>query len=60
MTTRLTTEIDLAIPLAASAIISLFGDAVPITPVPVRYIASRNGDDWHYAILAICTAEGAS
>ena len=60
MITRLTTEIDLAIPLAASAIILLFGDAVPIMPVPVRYIASRNGDDWDYAILAICTGESAS
>ncbi|KAI0719642.1 hypothetical protein C8T65DRAFT_44647 [Cerioporus squamosus] len=30
-------------------------DAVPITPIPCRYIASRNGDDWDYAVLAICT-----
>ncbi|TBU32860.1 hypothetical protein BD311DRAFT_713874 [Dichomitus squalens] len=45
---------------AASALVSFFGDAVPITPVPVRHIASRGGDDWDYAMLAICTRDSAS
>ncbi|KAI0723210.1 hypothetical protein C8Q76DRAFT_614876 [Earliella scabrosa] len=31
-------------------------EAAPITPIPSRQIASKNGDDWDYAILAICTS----
>ncbi|KAI0650350.1 hypothetical protein C8Q79DRAFT_380328 [Trametes meyenii] len=46
-------------PEAASSALSFFQDSepVPITPVPCRNIASRNGDDWDYAILAICTRD---
>ncbi|OSD04160.1 hypothetical protein PYCCODRAFT_1407777 [Trametes coccinea BRFM310] len=31
--------------------------SIPVTPIPCRSIASRNGDDWDCAILAICTQE---
>ncbi|KAL1946894.1 hypothetical protein VTO73DRAFT_14998 [Trametes versicolor] len=41
---------------AASAVAFLDGpDPVPVAPTPCRHIASRNGDDWDYAILATCT-----
>ncbi|KAI9066739.1 hypothetical protein FKP32DRAFT_1645143 [Trametes sanguinea] len=30
---------------------------IPVTPIPCRSIASKNGDDWDCAILAICTQE---
>ncbi|TFK92194.1 hypothetical protein K466DRAFT_540202 [Polyporus arcularius HHB13444] len=39
---------------AATSITTSLG--VPITPIPCRNIASRDGDDWDYAILAICTS----
>ena len=46
------------IPSAATSIVTSLGgtDPVPITPIPCRHIASKNGDDWDYAILAICTS----
>ncbi|KAI0324962.1 hypothetical protein GY45DRAFT_1330987 [Cubamyces sp. BRFM 1775] len=44
---------------AASAITFLqCQEAAPVTPIPCRHISSRNGDDWDYAILAICTRDG--
>ncbi|KAM5540426.1 hypothetical protein V8D89_005884 [Ganoderma adspersum] len=43
---------------AVATIVSLFATSdgpAPITPVPVRHIASKDGSDWDYAVLAICT-----
>ena len=42
---------------AASAPLAFFtnDEPVPITPIPSRLLASRNGDGWDYAILATCT-----
>ena len=43
---------------AASAPLAFFtnnNEPVPITPIPSRFLASRNGDGWDYAILATCT-----
>ncbi|KAI0677159.1 hypothetical protein C8Q78DRAFT_1065776 [Trametes maxima] len=50
---------DVEKPQAASSALSFLQDTetVPVTPIPCRNIASRNGDDWNYAILAICTRD---
>ncbi|KAI0375551.1 hypothetical protein BV20DRAFT_1058734 [Pilatotrama ljubarskyi] len=44
---------------ATSSAVAFFNDPepVPVTPIPCRHVASRNGNDWDYAILAICTRD---
>ncbi|KAI0353573.1 hypothetical protein OH77DRAFT_1458188 [Trametes cingulata] len=50
---------NVARPQAASSALAFFSkpEPAPVTPIPCRHITSRNGDDWDYAILAICTKD---
>ncbi|KAI9001096.1 hypothetical protein BD414DRAFT_452111 [Trametes punicea] len=48
---------NLARPQAASNALTFLQspEPVPVTPIPCRHLASKSGDDWDYAVLAICT-----